>query len=177
MKRYQWEKANILTILQKRSFVVLALIICGGIALSIFMYGTVLNQQQIDRQGEFEATAKEYTSAIQKRIDLNLLFLNSIGSFYNGSDNVTRGEFRIFVEPFLKQLAGIQAVEWIPLVPHSQRKLFEEIACKDGIADFQITEKQSQGRLVPAADRSEYFPVYFVEPYQCNASAMGFDLR
>ncbi len=34
----------------------------------------------------------------------------------------------------------------------------------------------SQGDLIPAAQRDEYFPVYFVEPLAGNEAAMGFDL-
>src|SRR3989339_1598517 len=142
MKQYQGVKTNILTILQKRSLVVLALVICGGGTLSIFMYSNVSNLQHHKILDEFETAAKDHVSIIQRRIDLDLLFLDSISSFYDGSDNVTRGEFRIFVEPFLKQLSCVQAIEWVPRVPYSQRNLFEEMAHKDGFTDFQITEKQ-----------------------------------
>src|SRR5206468_3801133 len=34
----------------------------------------------------------------------------------------------------------------------------------------------SQGEVVRAAARDVYFPVYFLEPYQGNEAALGFDL-
>ena len=42
--------------------------------------------------------------------------------------------------------------------------------------EFEITERQAQGVMVPAGARSEYFPVYHVAPYKGNEAALGFDL-
>jgi len=30
--------------------------------------------------------------------------------------------------------------------------------------------------MIPAAPRAQYFPVYLVEPYEGNETALGFDL-
>ncbi len=172
----QGRNVHVRAILQKRSLIALALIICSGIMLSILMYQTVIKREQRVIYDEFEADAKDYALAIQKRIDIDLLFLDAIGLFFDGSDNVTKSEFQTFVEPFLKKLTGIQAAEWVPFVSYSQRKLFEEMVRKESFADFQITEKQSQGKRVVAGDRSEYFPVYYIESYHGNVPAFGFDL-
>ncbi len=59
---------------------------------------------------------------------------------------------------------------------HQQRSSCEAAARRDGFSEFQITERQSQGQMVPAARRAEYFPVYYVEPYAGNELALGFDL-
>jgi len=80
------------------------------------------------------------------------------------------------VKPFLSRYPGIQALEWIPRVPDSEREVYEEGSRKDGFPDFQITERKAQGNMVRAAQREEYFPVYFVEPYEGNEVALGFDL-
>jgi PAS domain S-box-containing protein len=50
------------------------------------------------------------------------------------------------------------------------------MARADGLEAFQITQRTSQGSLIPAAPREEYFPVYFVEPRKGNEKAVGFDL-
>jgi PAS domain S-box-containing protein len=170
------ENINMPIFPQWRSLSILALIVCGGIASSFYIYEKASKWENESVQNEFEINAKDHTSAIEQRINLNLFLLEALNSYYIGSEEVTRSEFHTFVAPFLKRLPDIKVIEWIPYVPYSHRKLFEEMAIKDGFADFQITEKQSQGRLVTAGQRSEYFPVYFVEPYQGNAPALGFDL-
>jgi PAS domain S-box-containing protein len=91
-------------------------------------------------------------------------------------DEVDRPGFREFVKPFLSRNLSIQALEWIPRIPDSQRKAYEKGAQLDGFPKFQITERKAQGEMVRASRRAEYFPVYFVEPYQGNESALGFDL-
>jgi PAS domain S-box-containing protein len=42
--------------------------------------------------------------------------------------------------------------------------------------DFHIKELLGPGRMVPAGNRDEYFPVHFVVPMEGNEAALGFDL-
>ena len=102
--------------------------------------------------------------------------LEDIQSLYKASDDVERHEFRAFIEHELEGSPGIQALEWIPRVPASERATYEEAARKDGFPEFRIAEREAQGTMVPADIREEYFPVYYVEPYEGNEAALGFDL-
>lgn len=61
-------------------------------------------------------------------------------------------------------------------VSEAQRASYEAEARADGFADFEITERTPAGEVVAAAQRSVYFPVYYVEPYSGNEAALGFDL-
>ena len=47
---------------------------------------------------------------------------------------------------------------------------------REGLTGFQFTGQERTGRLVPAAPRPEYLPVFFVEPYRANRAIAGFDL-
>jgi signal transduction histidine kinase len=67
-------------------------------------------------------------------------------------------------------------LEWIPLVKQNQRAEYERRALAEGYLSFQFTEKNESGQSVRAAKRDEYYPVYFVEPWQGNEKAFGFDL-
>ena len=51
------------------------------------------------------------------------------------------------------------------------------MARQDGIAEFALKQRDHDGKLIRAANRAEYFPVYFVAPYNGNEAALGFDLR
>ena len=113
---------------------------------------------------------------IQEKINRNVEIVKSIGSFYAASHKVERSEFRAFVARPLSQHPGIQALEWLPRVPHEERSAYEEAARLDGLEGFRITERQKQGVMVPAQDRDEYFPVYHVQPIEGNEAAVGFDL-
>ena len=102
--------------------------------------------------------------------------LYSVKGLFDSSEKVERQEFHIFVQRLFERHSGIQALEWIPRVTRRQRSAYEAAARRDGFSGFQITERHSQGHMVPAAQRAEYFPVYYVEPYAGNELAIGFDL-
>jgi len=89
--------------------------------------------------------------------------------------HVEREEFGRFTLPLLAQDQAIQALEWIPRVPTRSPRKYEEDARNDGFPSFQFTERTS-GKLARAGEREEYFPVFFVAPFNGNEKALGFDL-
>jgi len=127
-------------------------------------------------RSDFQRAADDRFSALRRGIELKVLLLESLRALYVGSHEVERHEFHEFVKPFLARLRGVQALEWIPRVPDAHRAAYERAARQDGFSGFQITQREAQGRMVRAAERQEYFPVYFVEPYEGNEVALGFDL-
>ena len=154
--------------------ILLTLII--GLALSIgaFFFGRSLERGKIE--ADFQQVASLRTAHLAEQIESNLHTLIAIGSFYAASKEVDRLEFRAFMKQFLSIHSGVQAFEWIPRVPDDQRTAYEKAAQQDGLLDFQITERNSQGVMARAEQREEYFPVYFVEPLKGNEAAVGFDL-
>ncbi len=95
---------------------------------------------------------------------------------YNASEYVSPNEFDTFALTLILDYPGTQALEWIPRVPHAERLAFERAAEADGLIGFRITERSPEGETVPASDRDEYFPVYYVAPMEGNEAALGFDL-
>jgi len=159
-----------------RRLLVAALTGCLSISLSIGGFIAVRAWEQDRLRTDFERNAKDSLSVLKGRIHEDLLALELLGSFYSGSQKVERAEFQTFVTPFLLHHGCVQAMEWIPRVRDAERAAYEEAARQEGFPDFHITERQKQGRMVRAARRDEYFPVYFVEPYKGNEVALGFDL-
>jgi PAS domain S-box-containing protein len=89
---------------------------------------------------------------------------------------VSRDEFWIFTQPYLTRYPSIQALEWIPRVFSEEREKYEMQARQEGFTSFHFTERQEQGKMIPAGQRTEYFPIYYMEPYEGNEAAFGFDL-
>ena len=58
----------------------------------------------------------------------------------------------------------------------AERAAFEEAARREGYSDFQITEQYAPDQMMRAEPRPEYVPVYYIEPYPGNESALGFDV-
>ncbi len=144
----------------------------GSIAF-LFWTSSLERDQTLTR---FRQTAGDRIAHVESGIVKTLNAMESLQAFFGASERVTRDEFKTFVQPLLFQGLGLQALEWIPWVPGSERRSYSQEASDELGFEFLITEMDPQGRPTAAAERDEYFPVYFVEPYVGNEAALGFDL-
>ena len=166
-----------------RRYVGLVVAVCIGGGSSAVLFAAVISWKQAKTRTDFYLASRNRTSLIKREIEANLLIVESLGSFLASSDELSRGdiqtlrrEFHGFAPRLLSRHPHVQALEWIPRVPDDQRDIYEAAAREAGYADFQITDRQTQGEMVRAGRREEYFPVYFVERREGNEPAIGFDL-
>lgn len=160
--------------LRMRLFVILP--VCLATILTVLAFQEIRVDKWHRIQAEFTRKAQIMATTLGSNPESYVDVLYSIKGLFDSSKTVDRQEFHIFVQRLFDRHSGIQALEWIPVVTHPQRSLCEAAARRDGFSEFQITERQSQGQMVPAARRAEYFPVYYVGPYAGNELALGFDL-
>ncbi len=153
----------------------------------VLMFGTFLatggffliqSYSQSLAQQEFRGPAKKFAATLSKAIDSNVELSQSAGALFSGTAEVDRWRFFEFAEQALPKFPGVRALEWIPRVPSAQRSEYEKRAIGDGIFDFGINEHDGSGQHVhiEAKTRSEYYPIYFVEPFEGNEHSIGFDL-
>ena len=147
-----------------------------GAAVSLFAFVLIERSEDQNAETMFQLDAQEQADALKETIDHDLQALGTIASFYKASETVDRDGFKAFVSSLLESNPSIQALEWIPRVPASEVSEYESRAAADGFTEYRILERTVDGSLGPVARRDEYFPVYFVEPYQGNEAALGFDL-
>ncbi|MGA2228204.1 MAG: PAS domain S-box protein, partial [Syntrophobacteraceae bacterium] len=158
----------------RRISVALPLCLLLFVIISFHIFVTNKEQQRIET--EFKLKAELIASQIKEEWNAHLDALYSEVGFFAASGQVDRDKFRVFARYWLTRHRSIQALEWIPRVQHAERSGYEESARRDGYPEFKITERGQQGQLVERAPQSEYFPVYYVEPYKGNEKALGFDL-
>ncbi len=113
--------------------------------------------------------------AVSEELERQIDRLDGLRRFLDSQESVDRNEFSDYVGPLLKDIP-IQAVEWVPRVSRGERVFYESSAKQDGMDGFGFYEKDASGRRVPASDREEYFPVYYLEPLKNNEVALGYDL-
>ena len=164
-------------------YISLGAVVTIGIVLSILVFAVARNRADRQLTEDFERATQERISVLENRLKDSFQALDWIAAFFDGSQKVERDEFRSFVEHHLEYTqqgsrfqSAIQALEWIPRVPDSQRQMYETVARNEGFGNFQISERETQGLIVKAVQRDEYYPVYFVEPYKGNEISLGFDL-
>ena len=161
----------------QRRYTLVLLTVALGFALSVAAFSLLLNFERHEIKEDFERTASDKALSLESSIATNVEALQDIQSFYAATKEVERDEFRAFVEHALGGHPGIQALEWIPRVLAAERATYEKSARKEGHPEFWIVEREAQGNMVPADFREEYFPVYYVEPYQGNEAALGLAWR
>ena len=154
--------------------VILTIII--GLGLSAIGFTLTREWESEKTSIEFKALAKSKALAIEREVDRSLEVLLSIRSFYQGSEEVSRAEFKKFVDSPLSRLESIQALEWIPRVSAVEREEYEARAKADGYTNFEFRVRNEKGEMVTSGEREEYFPIYYLEPYRGNEKALGFDL-
>jgi len=163
------------------------LILTLGLGATLATTTWVSRWEQSSRQGEFQRQMGNLTTALQRTTNRYNELLLSIGDFYAANDNqVTKQAFSRFVQRAVATYPGIQALEWAPLVLHRDRSTYEAWLQKTTVRWSQtgpsrpshhpITERSPSGLLRPAAVRESYVPVTFLEPWQTNEIALGYDL-
>jgi len=158
----------------QHAFPVILICMLGGIA-SIAAFLQVSKLEKSSRDAHFHRLAQEQHQAIQAKIEASAAALRSVRGLFDASNHVSRTEFQTFIKS-LEVDNHIQALEWIPRVPHAKRSTYENLAEKDGLSGFRFTERTAQGDTISAEMREEYYPVYYVEPMAGNEKAVGFDL-
>jgi CHASE1-domain containing sensor protein len=116
------------------------------------------------------------STLLQDAVKKNEEVLHSTEAFFASSHRVEDKEFKEFIGYILLHHTDVQVIEWVPRIKKSEREIFEEQLKANGYQGFQITERESDEKIIRAKQREEYFPVYYIEPTEKNKALLGFDL-
>jgi len=127
-------------------------------------------------QLEFESLVDLAGVSLSRTFENHADVLHYMEGFAASTDNMNRSNFKEFSSRFLRNFEGLQALSWNPLIVHSERDKFEASVRAEGFDDFTIKERDTAGELAPAQVRPNYVSVRFIEPFDANRSAFGFDV-
>ena len=147
-----------------------------GAIFTLAAFGFLRRYEDRDARDGFTRAAVERLDRLDSSIELSLNDLMVLGAYYDAASNIDRATFQRLTRPLLGQVSPIQALEWIPRVADAQRMRFIRSAQREGYTDFDFVRRSQRGAMVPEGRRSEYFPVYFLDPLRGNERALGFDL-
>jgi len=148
----------------------------GGIGLAVGAYCSVRALTHVNLQAQVANQAKERTELLQTTVLRSMEVLDATGSLFRTYGPVSRADFHSFVAGPLSAHPELQALGWTPRVPKDRREEFEATARSEGLTNFAFTELDAQGKIVPAAIRDEYLPIYYLEPQRSNLRALGFNV-
>ncbi len=124
---------------------------------------------------EFRKEVDEHATSLYSEIAVNFEALRSLAVLFSAGNVPELKRFSFEAKKILHRYPAIQALEWAPHVTHSERKKYESTLQRN-FPGFKITERKEQGKMIPAEQRSDYFPVHYIEPLIGNEAAFGFDL-
>lgn len=142
-----------------------------------------------DTRLKFHRLADNVSNDIENKIQTYLETMNSVAGLYDSSEQVSRQEFRRFVERALTRQPGISALGWVPRVRENERAKYEQMgradaatetdpAVREGLANYRIKWWKAPNQWLPyeGYEPLEIYPVHFIEPFQGNEAALGIDL-
>ncbi|NJS10093.1 MAG: guanylate cyclase [Microcoleus sp. CSU_2_2] len=148
-----------------------------GIGLSTLTFALVWNWEDKRRDYEMHRRIDDISIGLERQLNSDLDVVLALSDYMKAFSAVERSSFARFVGRPLSVHPSLQILAWAPRIPNSQRRDYEAKARIQSDSSFEITERGPQGELRKAGEqRSEFFPVLYVEPAAGNETALGFDL-
>lgn len=152
-----------------------------GTALSFLASFSTYKWQQERQAAHFLQQSKEIAGLLQGSMKQILTELQGLVSFVAASKGITQSSFSRFAAPYFSYLhssynPSLHSLMWLPRLPGDQRQRFEAPARREGLPRSGVTKENSQGDLVPDQERSEYFPISLMVPFQPQEKTLGYNL-
>ncbi len=147
-----------------------------GLLVSAVVFINVKHREEQELRQKFNNIAFNISKDLEKEVNTQLYTLSSLSTLFKTAEFVDRYEFYALATPLYKRSTVFKAIAWIPIVSSAEQARYESFAKLDGFSDFQFFEKNATGERIPAADRDVYYPTFYLEPYQGNEVALGYDL-
>jgi signal transduction histidine kinase len=146
-----------------------AILLVMVVLTSIAAY-EVQRRHGVNAQDQFDHRVEEIEQAITGRMDAYTAVLRGGLGLFNGSDTVTREEWRRYVDTLSVETLwpGIQGIGYAEFVRPESRPTYEQAIRDQGFPNFVIR---------PVGDREIYSSITFLEPFdERNRQAFGFDM-
>ena len=140
------------------------------------MAGLLWKDQKRSGEEQVRKLAQDRAEVIRAQLLRSMEVLHAVAALYETHRDVTRGEFRTFVNSTLARQPELQALAWDPRVKGPERHQWEQRAMAEGLKGFEFKEEKAEGVHATAGQRDEYFPVFYLESMEKNAPALGFDV-
>lgn len=153
------------------AFGVLAL---GLISTGFAWYHTV---QSVEREAQikFDRQVDDTKNLLNNRLQVYLDTLRATKGLFAASENVSRTEWKAFVESLnlQKRYPGINGLGFIRYVPQAEKARYEQQVRQD----TSTSQSYADFAIKPPGNRSAYFVIDYIEPFEPNHLAFGLDIK
>ena len=142
-----------------------------GIALSLTLLQIMHVNFKAKVKLRFDAAVLDYGNSLRLNVNPFIDALYDLQTAHISSENITREEFKTFTTRDIKNLPGLVALEWAPVVYQEERASMELKASTDLGFAFNFIQQDVAGELVAAQEREFYLPLHYVEPLEHNKTS------
>ncbi|MEQ8474835.1 CHASE domain-containing protein [Fulvivirga sp.] len=157
-----------------RIIVICSVTLLIGLTLSVGLFLSLQNSFETKRDRLLSNSFNTLQDRIRQEVDRNFDVLYAIKASYLAHNGMSRKEFASYAHYYTSKIPSIQALEWVPAIKLAQRDSFELATREEGFENFEIFTRSGDS-TVRAEDRPIYYPVYYIEPFEENKAAFGFD--
>jgi len=158
----------------RRLAVSVPIVIVFALSVTAVAFGSNWERQRLKLQ--FDSLVSPMAKALEKTLDEHAGILHFMEAFRATSDDMNHESFRAFVARPFKEYKELHALSWNPIVLAKDRAAFERDTARQGFEGFQITQLDADGKIVRAKERPSHTVVQFIEPFDVNKKAFGFDV-
>ncbi|MCC7376698.1 MAG: CHASE domain-containing protein [Verrucomicrobiales bacterium] len=150
--------------------------ISSGVILTLALFSLLRGWETREARDRAADLTREQVDKLHISILRSMEVLHSVASLHAAQGRMSREPFRRFVVGAVARQPELQALSWNLRVRGDDRAALETAAVAEGLSEFAIRESGPSGSLQRAGARDEYVPVYYIEPFEPNRSALGYDL-
>ena len=154
----------------------LVLIVILGFCLSFFTWRFLRKQEAEQIHAAFLSRAQTQATIAAQRLRSYEEMVYSLRDTFLNQNDVTRAEFSQAARALLARHTGVQALEWVQIVPKKKRAAFEQQAATELGRPFIIHRRQADNSTQPAPEDAEYWVINYLEPLAGNEIVLGYDL-
>ena len=129
-----------------------------GCALTVLLLLGVGRYLSDAKQARFDADADHLLDSVSTRLSASVAMTRSFRAFFDASDRVEPGEFRVFAASSFQNFGYAAAALFAQHVERDQRARFEQDG--DGAAILEIDDR---GGLRSRGEQPDYFPIQYLE--------------
>jgi diguanylate cyclase (GGDEF)-like protein len=133
-------------------------------------------QQKIKIEATLKAEGTQLATGAAESLRISVENLRAVASLLSAFEDVDFRSFSRFASRYLEDDSGLLILEWQPVISGAQRDRFVEKARQGFRPDFELSEPDAQGKPIPAAERMNHVPVYYMLSKHETTDTTGLDL-
>ena len=158
---------------RRKTLVAIPLLLLAGAVVA--MYELAADWERGQQLQAFRLKAQQAGDIMQAEFSEHERFVGTLARALGDAGNrLERDRFMVVAGGYVDNRRELRGITWAAYVRDDERAAFEAWVRRQGPPDFTIREPGADGKLVPARQHDDYFPLVYITP-PTNASVLGLD--